>query len=192
MRLAVLTPRTPPPSPAAALELEAENPALFHLWLRSGEPLGPYLSKRGRSLSIPTLSRPHRMTCVLPPAPHDLLPSRQEPCLTVPRPHPGSRLQSDGSQHSPMPHWQGLATPTAAPSQQCNLQHGGSQLSPVRSWRELGTSLVVQPQQSHHSTLLPPPQQQWSPLPQPQQQWSQPQPDNYLCVRLGPIARGAP
>ena len=127
MRLVVLTPRTPPPSPAAMKELETENPALFHLWLRSGEPLGPYLAKRDRSLSTPLLSQAHRTTCALPPAPQDWPPSgRQEACLTVAGPGAVSRLQPDGSQHSPMPHWQGLATPTAGAQSQRRLHHGGS------------------------------------------------------------------
>ena len=179
MRLAVLTPRRPPPSPAAIKELETENPALFHLWLRSGEPLGPYLAKRDRGLSTPLLSRAHRMTCALPAAaPHDWPPAgRQEGCLTVPGPGVVSRLQPDGSQHSPMPHWQGLATPMAgAQSQQGHLHHGGSQPSPARPWREL-----AQPRHGHHSTPPPQQQQQW-PLPQQQpqpqqrlpQQWQQP------------------
>ena len=177
MRLTVITPRTPPPCPAGVRELEAENPTLFHLWLRSGQPLGPYLTKRGRSLSTPLLSRTHRITCAVPPAPQDWpLAGRQEACRTVPGPGVVSRLQPDASQHSPMPHWQGLATPMAGSQSHHGLHHDGSQPSPMRPWREL-----AQPRQGHHSTPLAQPQQQWSepqPQPQPQQrlpqQWQQP------------------
>ena len=168
--LVVLTPRTPPPSPAAMKELETENPALFHLWLRSGEPLGPYLAKRDRSLSTPLLSQAHRTTRALPPAPQDWPPSGQagQPCSTVAGPGVVSRLQPDGSQHSPMPHWQGLATPIAGTPSQRRLQHGGSQPSPGHA-REL-----AQPRQGHHTTPLPQPRPQPPPQPPPPQRLPQP------------------
>ena len=152
----IYTPRTPPPNPDALRELQSENTTLLFLWLRSGEPLGQYLSKRSRSLRSPLLSPAHRVTSSVP-SPSDAFAShepvssslprppplhRDSPHTTIPaaRPREGFLTRGDPAlsfQPSPMP-WRGLATPT--PQSQQGPGH-----QPTRV-----------PQPLHHP-LLPPP-----------------------------------